>query len=1570
MKPKYNTSKLRSQAFGASLVTAITFCIAGSATAADIQWSPTATTSDWNTAANWTGGVKPIGVDNAVINVITGNPVVTTATTPTVNQTWIGDGTGNSGKLELQTGGVMNAGNWTAIGRGAGTGTLNITGGTFNNGGNGVFIVSSGAGSTGTLTMSGGTINTNRGFWFGEVGGLTGGGTATIANATITTNAGGGNNLENRFIIGQRGIGVLTLNAGSVINSLNGSEFFVGNGPNGNGTLTQNAGSITTNNWTVVGRNDGGAATGVYNMNGGSFTKTGGGQFIVGDNGNGTVNQTGGTITCNNEYWVGQGSLTSTQTMSLGTLNVNNWIAVGRQGGTGIFNLNGGTVNKTSLNGDVTVGAGTNGAADGVGTFNMTGGILNCATDLQICEDGSRATSAFNISGGSATFRQIQPGSTNSIGTGILNADGGTITVGSIVGNGTATKVANFNGSQIIASGNSSGFIAGLNTAEVKPGGLKVNSQAFNIFATALLSGTGGVTKTGSGVFTLTGNNTFSGASSVLAGKLNITAPCLTGDLTVAASTTLGVIQSSSSDTAKIGNVNISGSGPSNPVLEFNLNALTTAPGLAGAPALEFNNMNVTGLVTSKVIIATPALGYYPLYKRNNAISGSGNIDLTPVLPPGVTGVLTDSPPSGVAGVTYLEITSISALTWKGSVNNSWINGGPTNWVNGALAVSAYSNVGNPAVFFNDDDSVVRANNNIDLADNITPSSISFGSGINTGAPFPDYVISSTTSKAIGGSGGIKKDGVYNVNISTLNTYTGTNSYLGGTLTAATIGNAGSASAIGQNASLGTFSGGTLAYTGPTTTTNRTLDISNSALLNSVSSGLNTTNDLTITGLVSASNGRMTKGGAGNLTLTNSGNTLSRGSYTVSAGTLTLDDGAGTNINTSFGDTVVAGGATFNVNNTNFSNLGASGGGNPAIFGVTIVGEATAGLASMAITNGSVYTTSSQFVLAVNAPVSPPSPGLPVQANLLLDNSTLNVGAYFSVGAVGNATMTMSGNSVLTAVAALNVADTVGSTGIMTVGGNASITAGELDVGKAANTVGTLNFNSGTLTTNESHVGRDTPNSSGVVNQAGGSITTGTGGNDSYIGDRGVGIWNISGASSSLTVGADFRIGHFATATGTLNVTGGTVTQPATAPRLVVGDAGTGVINISGTGLISTAAPAGVVLTNSSTGNATVNLNAGGTLETLTAVEGAGGGTSTLNFDGGKLKAAAGSTVLLGAIDSVLIKAGGANIEVQGADITAVTGSIGEVGSNRNLTKSGTGTLLLNSLCGYSGVTTVSAGTLGGTGGLFSDVVVNAGATLKPGVAPGDTLTAQNITLNGAATFSATLNATTSTIANAASALNLGGSALVVTGTPTSGTTYVIANYTTRTGTFSSIPAGYTVNYNDLASTAVTITYTTPSASPYDTWIALFPTITAPADKLPTADPDGDGVLNSVEFALDGNPASGSQGAKVYNILADTADVGTAKEEIITIAVRVPSGGSIAFAGAPSPSGIADLYTYTIQGSTTLTAFGSTVTEVIPFIPPVGPVPALSVNYEYRSFTLGSSDGLPNKGFMRVKIEN
>jgi hypothetical protein len=45
------------------------------------------------------------------------------------------------------------------------------------------------------------------------------------------------------------------------------------------------------------------------------------------------------------------------------------------------------------------------------------------------------------------------------------------------------------------------------------------------------------------------------------------------------------------------------------------------------------------------------------------------------------------------------------------------------------------------------------------------------------------------------------------------------------------------------------------------------------------------------------------------------------------------------------------------------------------------------------------------------------------------------------------------------------------------------------------------------------------------------------------------------------------------------------------------------------------------------------------------------------------------------------------------------------------------------------------------------------------------------------------------------------------------------------------------------------------SASPFQNWLASFPSLTNPSDLLTTADPDGDSVSNIEEFAFGGNPA-------------------------------------------------------------------------------------------------------------------
>lgn len=154
--------------------------------------------------------------------------------------------------------------------------------------------------------------------------------------------------------------------------------------------------------------------------------------------------------------------------------------------------------------------------------------------------------------------------------------------------------------------------------------------------------------------------------------------------------------------------------------------------------------------------------------------------------------------------------------------------------------------------------------------------------------------------------------------------------------------------------------------------------------------------------------------------------------------------------------------------------------------------------------------------------------------------------------------------------------------------------------------------------------------------------------------------------------------------------------------------------------------------------------------------------------------------------------------------------------------------------------------------------------------------------------------------------------------------------------------------------------------SPFDQWMSDGYPDLAGEDALPGADPDNDGATNIVEFALMGDPTSGSDGGLAAMSTLDT-NSNADKELVLTFAVRA---GAL-FEGAPSPGATKDGVIYAVQGSMLLTdGFVAPVTELSPALAPAetGLPDIAGSGWEYHSFVLDGSDGLPGKGFLRVKL--
>jgi autotransporter-associated beta strand protein len=264
----------------------------------------------------------------------------------------------------------------------------------------------------------------------------------------------------------------------------------------------------------------------------------------------------------------------------------------------------------------------------------------------------------------------------------------------------------------------------------------------------------------------------------------------------------------------------------------------------------------------------------------------------------------------------------------------------------------------------------------------------------------------------------------------------------------------------------------------------------------------------------------------------------------------------------------------------------------------------------------------------------------------------------------------------------------------------------------------------------------------------------------------------------------------------------------------------------------------------------------------------------------------------------------------------------GAIGGGGGFTKTGVGTLTVTTPVAYTGDTTVAAGTLA---------------------------------LTTASTFAdaSAIRLTTGAV------LSLG-----VTGTDQVAELYIdtVKQSNGKWGRIGSI-AALGATYESALITGDGLLQVGAASSPFELWATAKGLDGTPGkENTPTADPDGDGRSNLTEFAFDGNPLSGSDHGKVFVFTADSSDAGTAAELVLTAAVRKTAP---AFSGTPSPTATADGITYLIEGGTNLTGFSNNVTPVDPI---TAGLPTPGADYEYRSFSLDSSNGLPGTGFLRAKV--
>ena len=714
-------------------------------------------------------------------------------------------------------------------------------------------------GTSGTVTLTNVIAN---GLTFNTTGYTLASGTLTLNGSTPTiTSASGIATTISSGIAGSSGLiktgaGTLTLSGSNTYTGATtiapGGTLSISSDANlGTAPLAATAGSLLIDSTAIL------ATTATFTLNGnrgiviGPSSGIGSGTINVAT---GTILTYGGIITSNGSGTggltkAGSGTLvlsgsnlyTGDTAIAAGTLQLGSGMAIpsgigkGNIAVTGTLDLNGNSLSINGLSGSGTVTSSVAGAITlSVGSNNQTstfsGNIQNSSGTLALTKTGSGTLTL----GGTNTFTRgvtINGGVLQLASAGALNsAIPNSLTFGPSAAVGTKLQL---NGNSVTISSLATNALPGsviVENANATTATLTVNQASATTFAGVLQDGTGdalSLTKSGAGLLTLSGTNSYTGTTTISAGTLVVASG------------------SAIADTGAVVLANTVGA-------TLQLNASEIIGSLAGGGA-SGGNVNLQSYVLT-VGGANSDTTY------SGVLSGSGSLVKTG------TGTLTLA-----ASNTYSGNTTVSSGTLKFGANNVFQYGAGQGdiTVNGTLDLNGRT-LNNGRI------------NGLKGSGTVTNSSataayltVGYGDASST---FSGALVDGTGTLAL------VKTGAGILTLSGNSTYTGTTTIIQGTLSVSILtagGNLGSGTSavvLGDSANAGLFS-----YTGTSTAFTRGFTV------NASGGEIDTTTagkTLTLSGNV-ATSGAFTLGGTGNTSIT--GNITGTGSLIkTGAGTLTL----------------------------------------------------------------------------------------------------------------------------------------------------------------------------------------------------------------------------------------------------------------------------------------------------------------------------------------------------------------------------------------------------------------------------------------------------------------------------------------------------------------------------------------------------------------------------------------------------------------------------------------------------------------------------------------------------------